>query len=687
MIRVVLAPAAALAGTAGGAITLVEATRFAGAPALAAGALTALFAGAWGSRLHLPRGGLLLVGALGGALSMLPPIDTTLLSQDASLHRGAGLWLAREGTLAVADPALAALNADERVALFGGGTISARRMSLVRLPGGLVLPDLDTEVAYPSFSHLLMTWVGLAARVAGAGAVGFLGPLLAALALWAVGVTVALGVGGRSGAGWGLAAEILLALLLPEHWFGRFLMSEILGQALVWCAVAAAAIAAEEARRPLGRRAARGVAGLLCGACLGLAGFARLEMVWIFVPALLLARALLPAGRRLLPPLALAVFLFAAGQAALHRTASPTDYGNHLVRQVLEAYARLVWLVIALCRGDGHLAGTLLRLVLPLVAFGLLAAGFVWVRAVERRRPGQGIRAACALAGGLWLALLYRKGVTPGWPAARALVLFVPPALLGALALAGRRALPRGGLEIALCLLALDQIAGGRVADEQIWAARRLVPVVLPLVVVLAVRGVGGSWIDGRRPRSAWRLGLARGLLVVALFAAVRMVWPVLGRQLQGGAADRVRELAAELPPDALVLLAQPLDWTHLAAALWLGEGRRTLVLRQAGVAGHGAALRRYLDTAPAAGVWVVTGAAGSAAAPASGDEGLSGFEGLTLSAPSAVRRWRADFLEVTRGRRPHGLVEREIALRLRRVGPPPALQPQGASTGRLGRD
>ncbi len=676
MIRLFLATAAALAATSWVAISLVEADRFAVAPALAAGALAALLVGTWGPRLRLPRGGLLLVGAMAGALSMLPPIDTTLLSQDASLHRAAGLWLAREGTLAVADPSVASLNADERVALFGGATISARRMSLVRLPGGLVLPDLEAEVAYPSFSHLLMTWIGLWARVAGASAVGFLGPLLAALALWAVGVTVALGVGGRSGAPWGLVAEILLALLLPEHWFGRFLMSEILGQALVWSAVAAAAIAVEEARRPLGGRTAQGIAGLLCGACLGLAGFARLEMVWIFVPTLLLARTLLPAGRRLLPPLALAAFLFTAGQAALHLLAIPTDYGNHIVRQLLEAYARLAWLVIALCRGDGHLAGTILRLVLPLGVFGVLALGCLGVRAVERRRPGQGIRVAAGLAGGFWLALLYRKGVTPGWPAARALMLFVPSALLGALALAGRRAWPRSGFEIALCLLALDQIAGGRVADEQIWAARRLVPVVLPLVVMLAVRGVGGSWIDGRRPRSAWRRGLAPGLLLLAVFSAARMVWPVLGRPLQGGAADRVRELAAGLPQGALVLLARPLDWTHLAGALWLGEGRRSLVLREAGVAGHAAALQHYLATAPAAGVWAVTGAAGTAAAPASGDEGLDLFAGLSLSAPSTVRRWPADFLEVTHGRRPRALVEREIALRLRRVAVPPPPAP-----------
>ncbi len=669
MIRVFLALAGVLAGSSWVGVSLVDAGAFAVWPMLVGGAAFGLLLALLAPRLRLAGGGWLVVAAIGGALSMWPPIDTTLLSQDASLHRAAGLWLARTGKLEVSDAALAPLSPDQRIALFGGGSVSVRRMSIVRLPGGLVVPDLVSTEAVPSFSHLLIVWIAFAARLFGTGGVDLLGPALAALSLWAIGLSVALGVSGGGAILAGLAAQILLALLLPEHWFGRFLMTEILGQTLIWCAVAAAAIAAREDERTLGRQYAVLALGALCGACLGLAGFARLEQIWIFVPALLLARVLWPAGRRLLPPLALGFFILVGLQAAAHLSFVPTDYGNRIYRALLEVYARLAHLTIGLCRGDGYCAGHLLGQVFPLAGFVSLALGVFALRAIERRRPGQGIRGAAALLALGAFAVLYRKGITPGLPVARAVLLYVSPALVLALLLAGRRALPRSGLELALALLAIDQIVGGRVSDEQIWAARRLVPVVLPLLVMLLSRAAAERSGAGFGPLPPWRLGLVRGLLVVAALHSAWMLAPVIGRPLQFGGREFVRQLRATIPRDAVVVFSKPLDWTHLAPAIWLGEERRSLVLREADVSGHQDALLEYLRVSPpTGGVFVATGAVGTIDAPASGDEGLDAVAAWTLAKPSEVFRWRSPFLEATREHRPGRIVVRETVVRLRRV-------------------
>jgi hypothetical protein len=534
-----------------------------GAGALAAGAVAlAVRRGAASDRRSLiaPLMALALVPTIS------PVIDTTLFSQDASVHRASGAWLARTGAFDIPDPALERLSEDQRFALFDVGSVTAWRLTLARLPGGVVLPDIDRAVSFPSFAHLLAVWVAIAEQTAGDGGVALLGPLFAFTAWWAIGLIA------FADAGWiaAVAALALIASWLPEHWFARFLMPEILAQALVWSGVAAARLASSPAFG--GGR----VAGALTGITLGVAAFARLEQLGVFVPSLLLARALLPADRRVFPRGALLPFVVVVAHAAVHLFLVPTDYGNRVVKIISVAWWNVVVAINSLAGGDGYVTIFIVRYVL--VPGSLLggAAWLVWTLRRDRRVPGFAVRANAAVLAMLWLVLLYSFGLPASFPAVRALFWYVPWTVWGAIAAGASTVARLPGLDLALVIEAADQLFHARVTAEQVWASRRLVTVVLPLIALAAARAAAGP----SGVAAGGRTLAARALVAVSVLLGVVSLAPTAGRTFQQGGADLAERIAARLPADALVVLARPLDWTHLAASLWLRHGRTTIVVR-----------------------------------------------------------------------------------------------------------
>lgn len=663
-----LAWIAALCAASWVGIGLAEAAAFAAWAPLAAGA-TAFVAVA----AVLRRGGAAHAGALAasGWLPLLamtltatlhPVVDTTLASQDASIHLASGRWLARSGGLGIPDASFAPLGEDERLKLFGGASVSPLRVSLTRLPGGIVLPDTFGDVAYPSFSHLLAVWVAIADGVGGAGAVALLGPLFAATAWWALGLVVLLDAGLLAA----VAAPLLLASLFPEHWFARFLMPEILGQALVWGGVAAGRLALRERfGAPPGL-----VAGVLCGVALGLAGFARLEQVWIFVPALLLARALLPVRIAILPRGALVPFVLVAVHAVAHVFVVPTDYANRIYKQAIGVYAEFVVLVSTLTGHDGYLTGFLLNRVIPLAALAGVAAALWLGWRIERRRPGFLPRATAAVASLPWIAALFRARLQDSFPAVRSLLLYVPWPLWGATVLGALRLPVVAGLDVALALQAVEQVVNARVSDQQPWASRRLVTVVLPLLVLFAARALGGA--GGRtaavRPRS--ERGVAAALVVVALAIGVQRLRPVAGRELQQGGAALVAKIASALPEPAYVIVAQPLDWVHLAPALWLGEGRTTLVARRQ--PWFPPALARFLALGHDRPIFVLGGAVAAPDVEIEPRRTVPPLPAGTTLEAEASFSWTTERLQTTHEQRPERIVAERARLELYRLRLPP---------------
>jgi hypothetical protein len=683
MPRLFLAWVAALAAASWLGVTLAELDRFSPWPPLSAAAIA--FAGCalaqrGGTRRWLPAGaGLLPLLAVLLAGTLWPAIDTTLVSQDASVHRASGRWLARSGSLGIPDPTFASLGEDDRLKLFGGASVSPQRISLTRLPGGVVLPDTVGHVAYPSFSHLLAVWVALAEGLGGPEAIALVGPLFAVTAWWAIGL-IALADGGLLAA---IAAPLLLASLFPEHWFARFLMPEIVAQALVWSGVAAARLAlrgqAEHdgcGARDAGDRRLQALAGVLCGLLLGLAGFARLEQFWVFIPALLLARALLPGERRVLPRGALLPLVVVAAHAVLHVLLVPTDYANRIYKQVIGAYFPFVVFVSSLSGHNGYVTGFVLGRVLP-VALVVGTVLFVWIgRRIDRRRPGFLARASAAIVGIPWLALIYRGGLPEHFPALRALLLYVPWPTWVAVALGALRRPRWSGLDLALLLQAVDQVVNARVTDQQPWASRRLVTVVLPVVVLAAVRALAredGVGAPSLRPRPALERFVAAGLVGLCVLLGSLRLAPVVGRDLQAGGHDLVARVAAAVPEpgSAYVIVARPLDWVHLGAALWLGEGPMTLVAREQ--PWFAPALARFLATPHARRLYVLAGEVttpGEERDPAASLPPLP--PELTLE-PVATFDWRSSALESAVERRPREIEERSLRLGLYRVPAPPS--------------
>ncbi len=556
MPRLFLAWAAFLAAASWIGIALAEVGRFAApipvASGLVAAALTWRAIGREKSPIVLPGASAVGVIALVAALSLAPPVDTTLLSQDASLHRLAGIELARSGSLAVHDPVLDGLPESERRDLFERGATGLLDVSRSRLPGGLVIPSDRSSLVVPSFAHLLAVWIAIVDGLLGESAIGWLGPLFAATAWWAIGL-VALAQAGLASAA---ATIALLATWLPQHWFGRFLMPEVLAEALVWGGVAAATLAPSRARP--------NAAAAIAGACLGVACFARLEQLAILPPALLLARALLPSDRPLLPRAAVPWFALAAVHAAVHLAIVPTDYGKRMTEVATGALAR-AWML---------LGGTPVRVAFATLALGL--AAFVGGRWLHHRSRGLETRVAAGIAGALAFAAIVAGNPPSGLPALDWLSWYVPwPAWLAA-ALGVLPFARPSGLGLALFIEACDQVVSPRVTPEQVWGARRLVVVVLPLVALAA------GWAIARRdrPRSATAARVGLALVAAAVVLGLAAIRPVLGRRLQHGSAAFARELDGALPPEAAVLVAPSLDWIHLAPVLWRSGRRDVLVAR-----------------------------------------------------------------------------------------------------------
>lgn len=691
MPRVFVIWAAWLAGTSWVAMTLTQAGMFSAAVAVLGGIGLAAAVGMSLRGAFDARGTerWIALFAFVACWTLLPSVDTTLFSQDASIHRASGRWLAAEGTLAIPDPTIELLDPDSRLTLFSGGSHTDKRTSLVRVPGGVVIPDLDESTAYPSFSHLLSVWIAIAIELFGDQGPRYLGIVFAFTAWWAIGM-----IAWRDGGLWAAAAVLaLLTTWLPQHWFGRFLMPEILAEALVWSGVAASRIAmraasldgsaeggarATEGVRPFPRAAlaAGGVAGL----CLGVATFARLEQFWVFVPALLLVRWFVTPARWVLPPGALAPFLVTAIQGVFHLWWVPTDYGNRIYKSAQAVYLQFVLVLAKLCRNDGYLLAFLLNTVLPIVVLLSIVGLLIWGARLERRTPGSRLRPLVAVTAVLWLVQLYSRGLPETYPVLGSLSWYIPWPVWGAILIGLPTVASLPALELALLLQAADQIIWARVSPEHIWASRRLVSVALPVLALAAARGAWGSGFFGRGAAYA-----GRSLVAVAVLLGVLTVYPVLGVPWQAEGRRFVAELRDELPEDATVVLVKPLDWLHLASALWLGEGRHAVVMREPEVRGYDEVLARYLHSLGDRPLYVL---AGAVLGPEGGDhERLEELARL----PSDLRLervsshvWAAPTLEVTSDRRPRERVERRAQMHLYRVhrDPLPGVSSQAGQSG-----
>jgi hypothetical protein len=498
----------------------------------------------------------------------LPPIDTTLAGSDSSVYLAASRELASGGRLVHEDALVAEMTPGERDRLFLNRYEGDHSGAYARFPGGVTLVSPEHALVGFYFYHLFPAWLAGARLLAGESFLGAMA-LFAAVSLaclWRVG-RQSLGAAG------GLGACALLACFYPQAFFTRFPTSELLAQALFLGGLCALASGLEREGRE--RLAHVVLAALLWGA-LCLCRVDSLPLLWLG----LATAALLPA-RSGLRPRDWAIPLVVTGSfgalAVVHQLSHGVDYVGavghpELASTLALAAARRPWL-----RGVALLV--------------LVLAGGAAVRRVaadDASRPRSivmGIAVAVAtVTVAAFLARLEFRRVAGhvGWIAS-----YATPLLLALLAAGAAHALPsafrrpgRPALALAAALFAgpaLCYLVDPMVLPVQPWAVRRFLPIVFPLLFLLAVQG----WKDAAERTIGRRAGAAAALLCLAASVGFLRSTAALA-----GAAGRcgpslaaVHALVGALPQDAIVLLPDSSAGLHLGPALAYAGGRRALLV------------------------------------------------------------------------------------------------------------
>jgi 4-amino-4-deoxy-L-arabinose transferase-like glycosyltransferase len=534
----------------------------------------------------------------------LPPSEWLVGGWDPGVYVHTAAGLARGGSLRLEHPDLAAMGADGRAVLgreFRGNWEPFAGMRMT--PDGWISPQYYH--AYPVL--MAMVW-----PFGGAKAALLVNPLLNVLCIVAM-YSLAASLIGRK---WALVASVALALSPAQVWQARFATSEMLTQLLLLGGVALLVISIENSRIP------EAVVG---GAALGLALMTRYDAVMFAVP---LFMVLLWGLRR--PSVRRPVFaaLTAAGLAGIHCFAHARFLApfyrpaiGHLTSGLLFAAAASACILCAamlLSRRPGAAGPGLFdegdsrwSRVLRLAAAGVFACWFVFSWYVRPRLAVEGrVLALCVsifpgIRDARWFAelagrdagnILYLASL-----AGRA-GLVVASAGIVYLIMKVRALSAVAWLSASCAVLAMLMM---RIYHEpfMMFASRRLVPVVVPLLAVgtAAACAAAESLLLRARPglaRAAWLLFPVAVCAVLPSTAAMarNREWPGLGAWLDA--------LVARVPADARVVsdqpgFAAPLRFIYGLEAYEVSDIRRVRKSSpEAGGSDAGAVLARALEKA-----------------------------------------------------------------------------------------
>lgn len=499
---------------------------------------------------------------------------------DAGVYVNLAAQIARSGSIVFDDPLLATLDpalADHL--LLTNPWFEHARYAL--FPAFYVTDPAAPRVT-PQFYPLHPVWQAIAYTLGGVRAALLLPGLWAlwgALAVW----LTARDLGGR----WmGVLALAGMTLNGLQVWFARYPTTETLTQALLWTGVWALGRWLQRPGRlwPL-------LAGLLWGQVL----LVRIDMFFLLLLPLGIAglwmvrrSAVPPAAAWLLAPL-LGLALHSYAHAWFQsRPYFLTTFGAEFMRLRADG----VWPALAAAVA---LSGGLLA------ARWALARPELW----RRRIPALRLLACAALLG----LALYGWFVRPLAPAAAFTDAYTGTTgvLLDAqtfvrlgwyltpfgvwLGVAGvclliwrgdRRVWPALGVGLIFALLYLWRLRAG---FHQVYAMRRLLPAVVPLVILggAAAIQVAALW----RPRRAPRAGAAVALLIAALWLGGLLTagWRFIRQVDAMGSVAQIAALSAQLPPDALLIFNDGRPYNQgelLGTALRFLHGQDALTLRRA---------------------------------------------------------------------------------------------------------
>ncbi|GGT02842.1 glycosyltransferase family 39 protein [Nonomuraea spiralis] len=561
-----VSPALAVAGWLLAGLPLLLAGRFAPLPALLLG-LPAAAALCWVGTRGLLRcaggpgqgvqatawqvAGIVAVAAGSGVFNTILHAEQLLVRRDPATYAQYTAWIAGHGSLPIPDQAAAFGGADPSLLYFDS-------VGTYPVDGGVVPQFMPG----PPMLFAIGDWLGVPFAVPA---------VLGALAVLAVAGVAARLAGGR----WAVLAAAAFAVSLPVLYTSRTTFSEIPSLILLFGGLALTQDAIEADRPGWGR-------GLVAGLVLGLAVLVRVDGLRDVLPVLAFAGLLIAMRRSGRPQGAVGVPLLAGlvagaglGLVAAYALARPyLEYLSGSVRPLLMICAAVLVLTPA-----GVLAAPALARIRPprwlptagatlvaLVMAGLYARP--WFQTVTRT-PANVNDARTA-------AFIAETQKANGLPVQADRLYFeyslhwvtwyigIPAVVLATVAAAVllRRLLRDGrpfGWLLPLAMFGwttVTTLLRPEITPDQPWASRRLVPIVIPGLIVLAVWGLGWlrerSW--SREPARRWVT--AAGVLLVLVPPAVTSIGTAF-TPIERGEAAAVRTLCAAIPPDASVLFVE----------------------------------------------------------------------------------------------------------------------------------
>ena len=496
-----------------------------------------------------------------------PSAEYIIGGKDPGVYMNEGIQIAQRGSLVTHDAQIASLPPSSRDLFI---TRRDNEASYGLRFMGYFVTDPSAGTVVGQFPHLYPVWIAIGYGIDG------LSGARRTIGVWAIlGVLALYFVGTRAvGALPALAGAALLAVHVAQVWFSRYPNSELVLQGMVLAALLAFARSHVDGDRFFGPVAAT---------LLGLALFVRFPAVlaWAAVGGATLTGAF--DGRR--PRLGfVAPAVVWIGLAAWYFVTILAPYAQQpigFVQNLQTIHLVLVGLgaagvvaLMAAARSAAFRAQTRRWLPVAVSSVVILAAAYAYFL----RTPGGRLAAHDALALRTYAAYyLSPYGLVA--------------ALLGFALFVRRSFWQNPALILSVAAFSLFFFYKIRVVPEHFWMARRFLPVILPvsmlLIATAAFWGVETRWPSAPRARARVVGRVVIGLVLVGLFgrqylAASR---PILGHVEYSGVIPRLEELARQFDDDTLLIvesraasdlhvLALPLAYIYARNVLVLSESR-----------------------------------------------------------------------------------------------------------------